>query len=477
MNKVYVISLGCDKNRVDGEVMIGSLRYTGYSVINEPSQAQAIIVNTCGFISEAVQESIDIILELADHKTNGSCKALIVVGCMAARYKNEIATAIPEADEIIGVGEYENISALVKKYLPPLELGQNLLQEVVTPRPEGNVAGVSSVEWQGLGQSPIKEDSYLLRIYAREDDITPHIAYIKISEGCDNHCTYCTIPLIRGGYKSRPMENILVECEQLFNLGAKEFVLVAQDTALYGLDIYGRKVLPELITKIAEINKNLWIRLMYVYPEHITPELIKVMQLPQICKYIDMPIQHSETSVLARMGRKESREELLKLIHTLRNQISDITIRTTLMVGFPGETGSDFENMLEFVKEIKFDRLGAFPYSQEEGTPAATFLQQVDEDIKSDRLHEIMELQQKIHFQNQESKIGKTERVIIDSDIFSDLHKTSYIGRTQYDTYDVDTVVYIHAKTPLVVGQFYNVCITGIDQYDLIGEVLENEPS
>ena len=522
MNNVYIISMGCDKNRVDGEVMVGSLRHAGYNVINEPSQAQVIIVNTCGFISEAVQESIDLILELADYKkaamplcgglgaapppcdgncdsnflankkaatplcggfdrgatpppcdgncdsnflankTNGVCKALIVVGCMAARYKDEIATAIPEADEIVGVGEYENISSLVKKYLP-------------LPSDD------SSIKWQN-------PNSFLLRMYAREDDITPHIAYIKISEGCDNRCTYCTIPLIRGGYKSRLVEDILVECEQLYNLGAREFVLVAQDTALYGMDIYGRKALPELIIKIAEIaktDKNIWIRLMYIYPEHITPELITAMQLSQVCKYIDMPIQHSETSILAQMGRKGSREELINLIQTLRNQIPNISIRTTLMVGFPGETDSDFKNMLQFVKKIKFDRLGAFPYSQEEGTPAATFPQQVDSEIKSDRLNELMELQQEIHFKNQESKIGKTEQVIIDSSISSENEEdndedddlSNYIGRTQYDTYDVDTIVYVHSKIPLTIGQFYNVCITGVNQYDLIGEILENEPS
>jgi len=450
MSKVYLVSLGCDKNRVDGEVMIGSLRCGGYHVINNPENADAIIVNTCGFIREAVQESIDLILDLASYKDEGLCRALIVVGCMAARYKDEILESIPEIDAILGVGEYETIPNVIRKFVPPSE----------------------------INEKDIQANSKFLRMAARHDDVAPHIAYVKISEGCNNHCTYCTIPSIRGAYQSRPFEDIIEECRLLISLGTRELILVAQDTALYGTDIYNEKKLPELIRHVAaleekdEEDKNIRIRLMYAYPEHITPELIQVMAtLPQVCKYIDMPIQHSEDNILASMGRDSTKEKLLSLISVLREKIPNIAIRTTLMVGFPGETDENFLNMYNFVKEIKFDRMGVFPYSQEEGTPAATFLNQVDEEVKQARLDSLMTLQQEIHFAKQNSLVGQIIPIIVDLLPEKDNY---YVGRTQWDAYEVDSVVYFSVSDGFTgnlptVGQVCHIHITNTDQYDLLG--------
>jgi len=435
MSNVYLVSLGCDKNRVDGEVMIGTLRNAGYDVVHDPANAAAIIVNTCGFIRDAVQESIDLVLELVEYKNQGNCQALIVVGCMAQRYRAEIEKEIPEADAIIGVGEYDNIA--------------NVVQHLI-----------------GAPKNPITHSS-LSRIAARSDDIAPHIAYVKISEGCNNHCTYCTIPSIRGAYKSRKIEDILEETRQLTATGAKEIVLVAQDTALYGIDLYGKKNLPELLKQLAQNSNALWIRLMYAYPEHITQELIDTMaNLPQVCKYIDMPIQHSEDEIISKMGRKGSKAALLELIKNLRAKIPGIVIRTTLIVGFPGETVETFKNMYRFVSSVKFDRLGVFPYSREDGTPAATMPKQVKENIKHARLGRIMALQQQIHFKKQELQIGKTLPVIVDSQ-----PKTGeYIGRTQGDAYEVDGVVIFTSKEKLVQGNVVQVKILGSDQYDLRGQ-------
>jgi len=434
MSSVYLVSLGCDKNRVDGETMIGTLRMASYAVVHNPAEAQAIIVNTCGFIQDAVQESIDLILELSEHKTNGDCRALIIVGCMAQRYKTEIQESIPEANVIIGVGEYENIANTVE-----------------------NLIGAPSGKPQTAALS---------RIAARSDDITPHIAYVKIAEGCDNYCTYCTIPSIRGAYKSRQIEDILEECRQLVAAGARELVLVAQDTALYGTDIYGEKKLPELLRKLAESSGATWVRLMYAYPEHITEELIDTMaELPQVCKYIDMPIQHSENRIIKLMGRAGSKEKLTEIISKMRKKMPDIAIRTTLIVGFPGETSRDFDNMKRFVADMQFDRLGVFPYSREDGTPAATMPKQVRESTKLARLEQIMDLQQGIHFEKQKSHTGKILPVMVDAQE----ETGEYIGRTQWDAYEVDSVVTFTSDEKLTQGDIYQVLITGSDQYDLRG--------
>ncbi|MCL1788493.1 MAG: 30S ribosomal protein S12 methylthiotransferase RimO [Defluviitaleaceae bacterium] len=438
MPNIYLVSLGCDKNRVDGETMIGTLRNAGYTVIQDPAQAQAIIVNTCGFIKDAVQESIDLILELSEYKTAGDCEALLVVGCMAQRYRKEIEEAIPEADLIIGVGEYENIAHALENLIGPPDVPQNL------------------------------ETATLSRIAARIDDMTPHIAYVKIAEGCDNCCTYCTIPSIRGPYRSRPMADILEESRQLVAAGARELVLVAQDTSLYGTDIYGEKRLPELLRELAQTSGATWIRLMYVYPEHITDELIDTMAaLPQVCHYIDMPIQHSEDPIIKLMGRGGSKAGLVVLIKKLRAKMPDIAIRTTLIVSFPGETTRDFEDMEKFVQAMQFDRLGVFPYSREDGTPAAKLPHQVRESTKLARLERLMDAQQKIHFAKQAGHVGRVLQVMVDS-----REETGeYIGRTQWDAYEVDSVVVFTADEVLAPGEVYPVRITQSDGYDLQGEL------
>ncbi|MCL2357952.1 MAG: 30S ribosomal protein S12 methylthiotransferase RimO [Defluviitaleaceae bacterium] len=437
MPDVYLVSLGCDKNRVDGEVMVGTLRGAGFSVVNNPEEAEAIIVNTCGFISDAVAESLDTVFELAEYKQD-KCRALIVVGCMAERYKDEIKAQIPEADAFVGVGEYEKIAEILAGLI-------------------GAPAGAmlpTTADWR-------------LRLGARSDSEIPHVAYVKIAEGCDNSCSYCTIPKIRGKYKSRPEEEILEECCALVNAGAVELVLVAQDTASYGTDIYGAKKLPELLREIAQKSGAKWVRLMYAYPEQITAALIDVIsETPEICKYIDMPIQHSEDAVLTGMGRRGTKYELERLICVLRDRVPGIAIRTTLMVGFPGETEENFNAMLDFVEEMRFDRMGAFPYSREEGTSAADFPEQISDEIKSERHSRLMEIQQEIHFARQEKFVGRTLDVIVDSQN----DDGTFIGRTQHDAYEVDGVVYITSSQKLARGQIVPVKIIAADGYDLTGE-------
>jgi len=440
-SRIYLVSLGCDKNRVDGEIMIGTLRGAGYNVVNQPANADIIIVNTCGFIREAVSESIDLVLELAAYKKEGDCRGLIVVGCMAERYRKEMSETLPEADAIIGVGEYDNIVSTVD-----------------------GILGIKATRRENSA------DPYLTRLAARTDDAVPHVAYVKISEGCDNRCAYCTIPAIRGPYKSRGIESILEECRMLVSAGAKELVFVAQDTALYGKDIFGEPKLPTLLRKVAETSGADWIRLMYAYPEHITDELISAMaELPQVCEYIDMPIQHSEDSILTRMGRAGNKKAIEQTIRKLRENIPDISIRTTLMVGFPGETAEDFRRLFDFAGNVRFDRLGVFPFSREAGTPAATMPQQVREEVKIKRLNRIMGLQQKIHFSKQHGFIGKTIPVIVDTPDESG----GYAGRTRYDAYEVDAVVRFTSRSRLSPGQILAVKITDQDGYDLRGEANE----
>jgi len=431
---LYLLTLGCDKNRVDGEVMLGRLISTGvFSPVDDPAIANIIIVNTCGFIREATQESIDTILEMAEYRTNPKtpCRGLIITGCMSERYREETKAEIPEADAILGVKDADSI---VKA-----------------------VADVLGIEVEaGSGNPRVKSSPY---VHNR------HIAHIKISDGCDNACTYCTIPSIRGAYISRPIEEILEECRLLSH--AREFVLVAQDTALYGFDLYGEPRLHKLMKLIAELPNRPRVRLMYAYPEHITPEIVKVIaETPNVCKYIDLPIQHSETEILRRMGRKSSRETLLTLINNLREEIPDIALRTTLMVGFPGETTGNFQGLYDFVKKVKFDRLGVFPYSQEEGTPAAALPKQVGQTTKFNRLEKLMELQQGIHHEKQTAKIGKTIDVIVD-----EIREDDFIGRTEHDAYEVDAVVCFTAPQDFQLnpGDIVKVTIYSADDYDLQG--------
>ena len=433
---VYLMTLGCDKNRVDGEVMLGNLVAAGMIPAMEAAAADAIIVNTCGFIREATQESIDAVLEMAAYKSNpeAKCRALVIVGCMSERYREETKTEIPEADAVLGVKDTD---------------------------------GIVQVMADLLGFTPHSNShDHHKRIAARRYVEAPHIAHVKISDGCDNACTYCTIPSIRGAYASRHIEDIVMECESLLATGTREIVLVAQDTALYGVDLYGKPRLHDLLNEISNLQSDIWIRLMYAYPEHITPEIIHaIASLPNVCKYIDMPIQHSETSVLKRMGRKSTKEGLINLITQLRNEIPGIALRTTLMVGFPGETVDDFRNLYAFVEEMKFDRLGVFPYSREEGTPAASMPKQVKQEVKHTRLDRLMRLQQGIHQQKQQAKISQTVKVIIDK------AGEIYEGRTAHDAYEVDAVVRFNNNTDhqLKPGDIVSITIADADEYDLTG--------
>jgi len=445
---LYLLTLGCDKNRVDGEVMLGRLVATGFfSPVTDPAIANVIIVNTCGFIKEATQESIDAVLEMAAYKSDAKapCHALIVTGCMSERYREETKIEIPEADIVLGVKDTDTIVEVV-----------------------GSLLGIEiSSKEKDPSQSRAASSPY---VHNR------HIAHIKISDGCNNACTYCTIPSIRGPYKSRPIEDILAECQLMINASARELVLVAQDTALYGLDLYGEPRLHELLRAISDLPEPPWIRLMYAYPEHITQEIIEaIAEMPNICKYIDMPIQHSETDVLKRMGRKSTREGLQALINTLRDKIPGIALRTTLMVGFPGETVEDFRGLYDFAKEIRFDRLGVFPYSREEGTKAAIMPKQVKDTVKHTRRDRLMRLQQIIHHEKQQAKIGSTINVMIDEILESGGFE--YIGRTEHDAYEVDAVVRFTATSgrQLRPGNIIRVTITNADDYDLQGVLTQDE--
>jgi len=420
--------------------MLGRLISTGvFAPVDEPEEAEVIIVNTCGFIKDATQESINTILELASHKADldAPCRALIVTGCMAERYRQETKDAMPEVDAVLGVKDADAIVQVVAEIL-----GHDMDTKV-----------------QDANQSRAAANPFLHN---------RHIAHIKISDGCDNACTYCTIPSIRGAYKSRPMEDILEEAALLISASARELVLVAQDTALYGTDIYGQPKLHELIRAIASLpaTNPPWIRLMYAYPEHITQEIIQaIAEVPTACKYIDMPIQHSETEVLHRMGRPGTREGLTALIADLRRQIPGIALRTTLMVGFPGETVENFRNLYEFAKEVRFDRLGVFPYSREDGTPAAIMPRQVKPEVKDTRRERLMGLQQKIHMEKQRAKVGQLLPVMVDDQTESGV----YVGRTMHDAYEVDAVVYFASTAPLQPGDIAQVEITNAADYDLQG--------
>ena len=426
--------------------MLGRLLADDFFHVDDPAEAEVIIVNTCGFIQEAVQESIDLILEMAEYKVQGKCRALVVVGCMTERYRADMQGELPEVDAVLGVADRDAITEVVRGLLSP---GTGLLMH---NRPEGII--------------PVDDLHY--RLLARKNTDRPHIAYVKIAEGCDNHCAYCTIPAIRGGYKSRPMEEILEECEALINDGVRELVLVAQDTALYGKDLYGEVRLGLLLRGIdAACTQGQWVRLMYAYPEHITTEVIQALaELPSVCKYLDMPVQHSEDTVLSPMGRQGTRAGLVDLITRLRQAVPDIALRTTLMVGFPGETEAEFEGLYNFVETMQFDRLGVFPYSQEAGTKAAEMPNQVPEDEKHNRRERLMILQQEIHAKKQREKIGRTITVIID-EVTAEGDGFSHTARTQADAPEVDAVVYVESKKALTPGQVVEVRPVAADEYDL----------
>lgn len=438
---VYFESLGCDKNLVDSETMILALRKAGFVLVDEPEKAEVIVVNTCCFIGDAKEESINTLLELAQYKDSDVCKLLAAAGCLAQRYHEEIKEELPEVDLIIGTTGYE-----------------------------GLVSGIYEALDSDVVVEKLEDIDYLPKAQIERDSMTGgYYAYLKIAEGCDKCCTYCAIPKVRGRYRSFPVEELVLQAVHLVENGAKELILVAQETTLYGRDIYGKKSLPMLLEKLSEISGLKWIRILYCYPEEITDELIDtIKKLPKVCNYLDIPIQHSSDSVLKRMGRKTNKAALKELILKLRREIPDIALRTTLITGFPGETESDFDELMEFVREMKFERLGVFAYSQEEGTKAELFDGQIPEDIKNSRKDCIMELQQQIASENGKLKVGNELEVMVEGRL---PEEDIYIARTYMDAPDVDGYVFVDTDKELMSGDFINVTITGSDSYDLIAEM------
>ncbi len=440
--KIAFISLGCDKNLVDSEVMLGLLNDYGCEITNDETDADVVIVNTCGFIQDAKQESIETILEMAELKKTGHLKALIVSGCLAQRYKSEIIEEIDEVDAIVGTTAYDEIVTVLEAVLNGEKHVQTFKDIDVLPA-------------------------------AKTDRIVTtggYFSYLKIAEGCDKHCTYCIIPKLRGDYRSVPMEDILRDARALAAKGIKEINIVAQETTMYGKDIYGEKVFHKLLQELCKIDGIEWIRILYCYPEEIYDELIETIKTePKICHYLDIPIQHASDAILKRMGRKTSHKELVDIIGKLRREIPDIALRTTLISGFPGETQEDHEILKNFVKEMRFDRLGVFAYSAEEDTPAATMPDQIDEAVKEARRDELMEIQQEIAFEAAESMVGRHLQVMIEGRIPED---GVYIGRTYKDAPDVDGYVFVNAEEDMMSGDMVPVEITGSSEYDLIGDVI-----
>ena len=438
--KILFVSLGCDKNLVDSETMIGLLNQAGYEFTDDETEADIIVVNTCCFIGDAKEESIQTILEMARQKEEGRCKVLLAAGCLAQRYKDEIRKEIPELDGVLGTTSYDAIVTMVEETL----------------------AGKGYEKFESIDRS-------LDILPGRVVTTGGHYAFLKIAEGCDKHCTYCVIPSVRGKYRSVPMEQLVDEAQNLADKGVKELILVAQETTLYGTDLYGHKALPELLRKLCQVSGLYWIRLQYCYPEEITPELIQVMKEEEkICHYIDMPIQHASDRILKRMGRRTNQAELRERIDMIRREIPDICLRTTLISGFPGETEEDHEDLMCFVDECEFDRLGVFAYSQEEDTPAAILPDQVPEEIKEERRDEIMELQQEIAFEKNEAMEGRTLYVMIEGKV-ADEH--AYVGRTYMDAPGVDGLIFVQTMEELMTGDFVPVRVTGALEYDLIGEI------
>ena len=458
MRNVLFVSLGCDKNLVDSEKMLGLLNEAGYRVAQEESEADAIVVNTCCFIHDAKEESVETILEMAEWKKKGRLKALIVTGCMAQRYQDEIQQEIPEVDAVIGTTGYTEIVPILDEILAEAEASQK-------------EAAVEETKEKSFVNCCPSIDLLPASLADKRVVTTGgYTAYLKIAEGCNKRCTYCIIPYIRGHYRSFPMEDLLEEARKLAEGGVKELILIAQETTVYGMDCYGRKALPELLTKLCEIEGIEWIHILYCYPEEITDELIAVMKKEKkICHYLDIPIQHSEDTILKRMGRRTNRAELVSLVEKLRKEIPDIVLRTTLITGFPGETEEEFKNMVDFVDSMEFDRLGVFPYSAEEGTKAAEMDGQITEEVKESRRDEIMALQQEISADKAASRIDDEMSVLIEGYLYED---DIYIGRTYMDAPKVDGNVFVRAEEELISGDIVPVRITGANEYDLMGDVI-----
>lgn len=438
--KIMFVSLGCDKNLVDTEMMLGMLQQKGFTFTDDETEADIVVVNTCCFIGDAKEESINTLLEMAELRKNGSIRALLATGCLAQRYREEIQKEIPEVDAILGTMAIEEIAEAVEQVL------------------------------QGEGHNHFRELNSAPASY-RDRVLTTggHFAYLKIAEGCNKRCTYCIIPRVRGDYRSIPMEELTAQAEALAEKGVRELILVAQETTLYGVDLYGKKSLPELLHRLAAISGIYWIRILYCYPEEITEELIETIAAePKVCHYLDIPIQHASDEVLRRMGRRTNQEELRQWIGRLRERIPDICLRTTLISGFPGETQEDFEELYRFVNEMEFDRLGVFPYSQEEDTKAAEMPDQVPEEVKCFRRDELMELQQAIAFEKAEQMVGRILDVMVEGKVADE---DVYVTRTYRDAPNVDGYLFLNTSATLMTGDFVKVLVTDSNEYDLIGEI------
>lgn len=446
IHHVYIETLGCSKNQVDSEMMLGLFQGAKYLRASTPEEADIILVNTCGFIEKAKEESIDTILSLAEHRSKGSCKALLVTGCLAERYAEELSREIPEVDAFIGTTQFDQVVSVA--------------QQVISQRQTVIVTGDIDKALDDSIQRVLLSPSYT--------------AFLKIAEGCDNFCTYCIIPKLRGKYRSRELEDIVREAEGLVKQGIRELVVIAQDTTRYGRDKYGESRLPQLLERLNAIEGLEWIRLQYCYPDAITDALIEAIRgLKKVCKYIDIPIQHCNNEILKRMNRHTSREQIIDVIAKLRTAIPEIAIRTTLIVGFPGETEAQFQELMDFVENARFERLGAFAYSQEEDTPAALLGDQIDDEVKQDRLNRLMQLQQSVSLGNQERWIGKTLMVLIEEKIEGE---SVYIGRTQFDSPEVDGCIYVNTAGSYKPGEILAVHVTDAMEYEWVG-VPENEHS
>lgn len=439
---IGMVSLGCAKNQTDAEVMLGLLSGDGYAIVEDPAEADVIIVNTCGFIDSAKQESIEAILEMAEYKESGRCKLIIATGCLAERYSTDMLKEMPEVDAVLGTGDFDSICSVIERAF------------------DGERFVIS-------GNNDRTPDDRLPRLLS-----TPfYSAYLKISDGCDNRCTYCAIPKIRGKYRSRTMESIVEEAEHLAKHGVKELILIAQDTTRYGIDLYGKYALDELLEKLVEIEGIHWIRVHYFYAEAITDSLIETMaKHEKICNYIDLPVQHADDTILRRMARRTNQREMTEKIKKIRELMPDAVIRTSIIVGFPGETEEQFETLCDFVREIRFDRMGVFAYSQEEGTPAAEFEDQIDDEIKQERLDTLMKIQQQISLEQGREKQGKVLEVVVCG---YDEESYLFYGRSRGDSIDVDGLVYFGAEEDVEIGDFVMVEILNSDEYDLMGRVIE----
>ncbi len=450
--KILFVSLGCDKNRVDTEVMLGTLSGRGYSFTDDVLEAEAAVVNTCCFINDAKEESINTILELSELRKSGQLKALIVTGCLGQRYQDEIQKEIPEVDEILGISSTDKILTAIEETL------------------KRNKLYTHKNYFDDLGRKPVGGQKRVITTGGLFN-------YLKIAEGCDKRCTYCIIPKVRGSYRSVPMEQLISEARDLAEMGVTELLIVAQETTLYGTDLYGEKKLPELLHKLCEIDGLKWIRILYCYPEEINEELIQTIKSePKICHYLDLPIQSGSDRILKLMGRRTNNAEIRELVKHLREEIPDICLRTTLISGFPGETAADHNETMALVRDLRFDRLGVFTYSQEEDTPAATMPDQVTERVKNTRRNKIMRLQQEIAFEAAKEMVGRTVEAVIEGRITDadDEDGLSYVARTYKDAPDIDGYLFITGvKRELMTGDYVKVVITGSNEYDLIGEMTE----